>query len=71
LAEIPTGQAHTSLLRLQVDPLYLADDQLRPSQHASQRHDDGAWIDQPARDLGQERLIQHEVLRVDERELLR
>jgi hypothetical protein len=54
-----------------LDPLHLTDDELRASEDAPERHDDGAGVDQPARHLGQERLIRHVVLRADHHQLVR
>jgi hypothetical protein len=51
-----------------VDRGHLADHELGAAKHAPEWHDHRARVDQPARDLGKERLVQHEVLGVHERD---
>ena len=52
LAWVAAGQPDGPPSRGQIDRPHLSDDQFRPTQDPSQRHDDGPRVDQSARHLG-------------------
>jgi hypothetical protein len=69
-ARIVAGEADRGAPGVHVDRLDLAHHELGAAQHPAQRHDDGTRVDQATRHLGQERLVQHEVLGVHQRQLV-
>ncbi len=70
LALVTAGQPDRRQPGGVVDPPDLSQDEAGPLQRAAERHDDRAGIDQPARDLREEGLIGHEVLRADQDQLM-